>query len=166
MKKTGSTIRIVERLDKNIFMKGFLKDIYLRPSCHACPSKKLKSGSDITLGDFWGIQEVYPDFDDDKGVSAVMINTSKGAGLYEQLQADAIETSYKTVLSGNPSIERSVSTPKNRSVFMACIDGDSMMERIKDLTRPSFTEYVWKVIRSILVRLRIHLMIKKLWVRR
>ncbi|MFR5683711.1 MAG: hypothetical protein ACLUD1_06575 [Clostridia bacterium] len=38
--------------DKNVYMRGFLNDLYLRPSCYQCPSKSLRSGSDITPGDY------------------------------------------------------------------------------------------------------------------
>lgn len=58
-------------------MRGFLADLYTRPSCHACPAKQLKSGSDITLGDFWGIESLMPEIDDDKGVSAIIVNSDK-----------------------------------------------------------------------------------------
>ena len=66
-----------EPLDKNIFLRGFLTDLYLRPSCHACPSKSFKSGSDITIGDFRGVQYVIPEIDDDKGVSEVFVHGEK-----------------------------------------------------------------------------------------
>lgn len=36
----------------NLYMKGFLKNLYLRPSCYACPAKCGKSGADYTLADF------------------------------------------------------------------------------------------------------------------
>ena len=41
--------RLVEPGDKNVFLKGFLRNLYLRPSCHECPGKHFTSGSDITL---------------------------------------------------------------------------------------------------------------------
>lgn len=43
-------VLLSEPLNKNIFLRGFLADLYLRPSCHICPAKSLKSGSDITIG--------------------------------------------------------------------------------------------------------------------
>ena len=66
-----------EPLNKNLFLRGFLADLYLRPSCYACPAKCLKSGSDVTIGDFWGIEKVMPEMDDDKGVSVVMMNRDR-----------------------------------------------------------------------------------------
>ena len=57
-----------EAHDKNAYMRGFLSDIYLRPSCYSCKCKNGASHSDLTLADFWGIDVISPDVYDDKGV--------------------------------------------------------------------------------------------------
>ena len=62
---------------ENPFMQAFLSDLILRPSCYMCPAKSGKSGSDITIGDFWGIEHIKPEIDDDKGVSLVMVHNEK-----------------------------------------------------------------------------------------
>lgn len=72
-----NTVSLSESLNENLFMRGFLANLYLRPSCYACPANKGKSGSDITLGDYWGISSLMPDYDDDKGISAISVNTRK-----------------------------------------------------------------------------------------
>lgn len=59
-------------------MRGFLSDIYLRPSCYECKCKNGVSHSDLTIADFWGIDRLMPDFDDDKGVGLVLVNTTSG----------------------------------------------------------------------------------------
>lgn len=64
-----NTVLLSEPLNKNIFLRGFLADLYLRLSCHSCPAKSFKSGSDITIGDFWGVQNVMPEIDDDRECS-------------------------------------------------------------------------------------------------
>ena len=57
--KRGNGSEIVchysEPLNKDPFLRGFLSDLYLRPSCHRCPAKELKSGADFTIGDFWAL---------------------------------------------------------------------------------------------------------------
>ena len=63
--------KVTERASRNAFMRGFLADLYLRPSCYACPAKRLSSGSDLTVGDYWGVGAVHPALDDDGGVSVV-----------------------------------------------------------------------------------------------
>lgn len=108
---------ISNTLEKDIFMRGFLSDLYLRPACHRCPSKNFKSGSDITLADYWGVHKVLPEFDDDKGVSLIFINTETGKYIYESIDAISITTSYINAVKYNPSIEKSSEVPPNRAIF-------------------------------------------------
>lgn len=62
-------------------MRAFLAELTLRPSCYACPFKSGRSGSDITLADFWNIRDVLPAFDDDRGASLVLLNTPQASGI-------------------------------------------------------------------------------------
>ena len=67
-------------------MNLFLSDLLLRPSCYSCRFSSFKRCSDITIADFWGIERTQPEFDDNKGVSLVLVNTEKGNNLFNQLQ--------------------------------------------------------------------------------
>ena len=101
---------------KNAFMRGFLADLYTRPSCQACPSKQLKSGSDITLGDFWGIDSLMPEIDDDKGVSAIIINTEKGRKALHSVN-DLIPSSWADICVNNPALVKSAKVSENKEHF-------------------------------------------------
>ena len=59
------------------YFKGFLKNLFLRPSCHNC-SFKSNVKSDFALGDLWGINNILPEMYDKKGVSVLTINSQKG----------------------------------------------------------------------------------------
>lgn len=105
----------------NLFMKGFLSNIYLRPACYACPAKSGKSGADITIGDFWGIEHINPSMDDDKGCSLVIPQSPKGVAICAQLEhLSALQ--YRDALKYNPSIEYAVKSPINRSFYFWNID--------------------------------------------
>jgi hypothetical protein len=143
-------------------MKGFLNDLYLRPSCHDCPSKSLKSGSDITLGDYWGIQNIFPDFDDDKGVSLVMINTLKAKEFCRGLHAEFVETSYNDAFRFNPSIEKSVKSNKNRLLFFQSIGKGNIIDVINKYSKKTLKELVRNCIIRILIKTHIVGIIKKL----
>lgn len=67
-------------------MKAFLKDVCLRPSCYACEFKNLHRQSDITLADFWGIQNSLLEMDDDKGTSLILINSEIGQMLFSEIK--------------------------------------------------------------------------------
>lgn len=122
------SVLLSEPQNKNIFLRGFLADLYLRPSCHACPSKSFKSGSDITIGDFWGIQNVMPEIDDDKGVSVLFTLKEQNNAIFENLLLSKVPT-YKQW-----SLENSVKQGWRKQFF--CIRG-SIFVKVRALELPS-----------------------------
>ena len=61
------------------FLRGFLQNLYLRPSCHSCTALRYGAhAADLTIADLWGAQEFFPEWDDDRGLSLVFANTKKG----------------------------------------------------------------------------------------
>lgn len=111
------------------YFKAFLNNASLRSSCYGCRAKRA-CGSDITLGDFWGIQTAHPEVNYEGGVSAVLCNTAKGANAVEAVK-EGLEwggSSLEKVLSGNPSLMKSVTPYAQRDGFMSdlargvCID--------------------------------------------
>lgn len=104
---------------ENVFMKGFLSNLYLRPSCYKCTAKNGASGSDLTIADFWGIQNYHPEFDDDKGVSVIFVHTDMGKKIIEKLSSsiDAIVSNMLEATSSNISYLQAVPIPIKYSVF-------------------------------------------------
>lgn len=103
----------------NNYMKLFLSDIALRESCYNCNFKIGNKYSDITLGDFWGVQKYYPEMYNKKGVSAIIINTEKGKEIFKKIQSNLEykECKLEEIISGNPSLKKSVEYPKKRNSF-------------------------------------------------
>lgn len=114
-----------------VYSRLFLSDLILRPSCYDCPAKFGKSGSDVTLGDFWGIENVIPEFDDDKGCSVVLAYNSKLLNLFEEMEKR--EVSYELVKQGNPSLDKSVNCPVNRNYFFHLLCSEKKLVHIYDL---------------------------------
>ena len=67
------------------FVKLFNRDLMIRSSCYQCPYTCLRRVGDITIGDFWGIEEIDASFDDNKGISMALINTPKGKILFSSI---------------------------------------------------------------------------------
>ena len=134
----GDNSSLTECFTQNIYMQGFLKDLYLRPSCYHCPAKSGKSNSDITLADYWGIQDFHPDMDDDKGTSLVLIHSKKGEQLFASLNCKSKKTSYAEALAGNPSITHSVPSPLLRENFwkLYALNGIAAISTVCKLMRP------------------------------
>ena len=155
----GSECTLLQPFPENVFMKGFLSNFYLRPSCYACSVRTGKSGSDITIADFWGVQNYYPEFDDDRGVNLVLVNTDKGRMAYEQTNADSIESTYEQGLNQNPCLEHSVARTKHIATFWTEFEarGMAVVQEIEVRILPSIPSRlinrVKHVVRRILSRI-------------
>ncbi len=69
---------------ENLYMRGFLEDLYTRPSCSQCMARNYTSHSDIMLADAWALDKYHPNLDDNKGMSQVLIVTKKGKNLFSK----------------------------------------------------------------------------------
>lgn len=128
--------------DRNLFMRAFLSDLIVRPSCSSCPARSLSSGSDITIGDFWGIERAMPDMFDDKGVCALLCNTKKGVTFVDSLDIDKKECGYSHVLQGNPALVVAAKDNKKRQAFYESLakkhEPASVSRLLRKYTRVSF----------------------------
>lgn len=99
------------------YTRMFYKSIILRPSCYKCPYTTLDRNTDVTIGDFWGINKVLPKFYDTLGVSLVLIHTEKGAGLFEQSiqYMDYVQCSEEDCLQ--PNLIHPTERPESRKQF-------------------------------------------------
>lgn len=90
----------------SLFMKLFVGDYISRPSCENCKFKGYNRVSDITLGDFWGIWEIDPEMDDNKGTSVVLIQSEKGQALWDEIsnKIKFKEVSLEQASQQNPSM--------------------------------------------------------------
>ena len=110
----------------DLFFIGYLQyNNFVRPSCYDCKFKCFPQKADITLADFWGIEKLDPSMDQDKGTSMVMINSDKGAALFDTVKGDLVykEFSQKEASVGNPAMNHSLSSAfKTRESFFADLD--------------------------------------------
>ncbi len=106
------------------YLRGFLKNIDLRPSCYECPFKGDYRKSDLTLGDFWGVENYLPELDDDKGISLVIVQSDRGAQLWEEISGQMVRREIEMDVIGeiNPAYIRSVKEPPERARFFECLN--------------------------------------------
>lgn len=111
---------------KDDFVRGFITaHCYCRPACYECKYKGVPRVSDITLGDFWGIENVDKAMDDDMGTSAVLLNTQKGIAYFESVKKSIVskKVALSDVAPGNPALTSSVVLPTiNRHQYYEDVD--------------------------------------------
>lgn len=105
---------------KDPFMNMFLDDFCLRPSCYNCRAKKYRL-SDISIADFWGIEQVAPEMNDGMGTSLIIARTEKGQKLFDSIKEklDWKEVDYNDAVRDNPAEYRSAIRPLQRDTFFS-----------------------------------------------
>lgn len=122
---------------ENAFMQAFLRDLILRPSCYACPAKSFRSGSDLTLGDYWGVEHEAPHLDDDGGTSLVFANSGRGQQALSSLPFLLHPELFGRVHAHNSCITVSVSRPINRKFFFMMLRRSGFFRALGVTTNPS-----------------------------
>lgn len=101
------------------YMGMFLRNLCLRPSCYECGSKKYRM-ADITVGDFWGIDNVFIDPNVNLGVSSVIVRNDKGKEIFDEISAGIVKTPviYEDIIKENSPEYMSVNRPLLREEFI------------------------------------------------
>lgn len=143
---------LLETLLDNLYMRMFLENICLRPSCYACKYKELDRPSDITLGDCWAIADCAPELDDDKGISVVIAQTEKGKKLLESISNNLkiVRVEADEAIPPLSDSRKSVDIHPEREKFFRWLNKGKSMEELEKLLPITFTRRVKrKIIRSI-----------------
>lgn len=85
--RRGKRHEVCEPADYDPYYAAFLRGETYRESCYKCPYARRERVTDFTIGDYWGIESVHPDFPAKGGVSVLLINTEKGASHFEKSSA-------------------------------------------------------------------------------
>lgn len=135
----------------NPFLKGFLRDLYLRPSCHYCVAKGFRSGSDLTIADFWSINKYIPQENDKKGYSLLFIHRDD---LNDYIMKVMKMTKIDNIklLQNNSTIYKSTHPHKNRMIFFDTLreKDQSLIELIKKYATISFKKKIKLLIAELL----------------
>lgn len=109
----------VSRIDSDVYMQMFLKNYALRNSCYQCHFKGLSRETDFTLGDLWGIDEIIPELNDQKGISALFVQSEKGKKIMENLKdfMYLFQTDACMVAEKNGAMKHSVYRQPMRDYF-------------------------------------------------
>ncbi len=130
-KADKNSVLLSVRHYENAYMLGFLSDIYLRPSCYSCKCKNGVSHSDLTIADYWGIDRLMPDFDDDKGVGLVLANTDKGTEAFGRLDMEVRKSSLDDARRFNGGFnEHLAAHPKRETFFRLLAEGHTVKQAV------------------------------------
>ncbi len=143
---------LAKDLEHDLYLKGFLQNLYLRPSCHQCKFCHKHRPTDITLADFWGVQEELPDMYDGKGTSLVCIQSEKGRKIFESLKAKKKKTTFAKAIKYNPSmVQPAIPSPNRKQFFQEFAIGKTPINELiyKNLQKPSIKQRMKGALRRV-----------------
>lgn len=148
-----------QNYSENMYIQGFINNLYLRPSCYDCSFKGIERCSDITLGDFWGLNKFNSKFGDNYGISLVILHTEKGKKCFDQIKSNLnyIPATVEAAIEENPCIISSVKITKKRFIFFKCFQKRNLLNLIKKLTKPTLLDKsnnVFKLLISKIIKLK------------
>lgn len=97
---------VVPDKDAKIFTSLYFNSLIIRPSCFECPFSSVKREGDISIGDFWGISKEKNEFDDNLGISQVMLNSKKGIEIFNDIKKDLEFFEVKTDSFIQPNMQK------------------------------------------------------------
>lgn len=122
---------------ENHYMRAFLSDLILRPSCYDCKAKEGRSHSDITIADYWGIEYEHPEMDDDKGTGLVLVNTEKGSAILDWSKVLCVKSTIMQASKYNGGLSSHTRPHPKREAFFSNLDkNDSVIALINSTLRP------------------------------
>lgn len=148
--KNGSNY--VMSLLKDSYMLAFLNNWCLRLTCYNCPFKTKVRLSDFTLADFWGIEHVMPQMNDDKGTSLVLINSLKAKIVFDKIKGSIRyeQVDLDSALEFNSAMTKSVKLPVKRKKIMNTIrNNDFEIAEKKFLKTNKLSEFLKIVKRKV-----------------
>lgn len=118
----GSNL-LIEDGNKDYFTIATIHDVVcIRRSCFNCKYKTTKRVSDISIGDFWGVNDL--EMDNDEGTNVVIVNKDTGSVVFQELidrnRVRAKQAQLDGVVSGNPRVFHNnlIADDAKRSFFL------------------------------------------------
>lgn len=117
----------LEKSSESVYMELFVGNCINRQACAVCKFKGVQRCSDITLGDFWGVWDIVPDMDDNRGTSVVLIQSACGEQLLKHRESGCIlrQVSLEQASCQNQSmLESSTENSKRKKILALARTGD------------------------------------------
>ena len=126
------------------FMRSYLWTANIRPSCYECRFKGLNRNSDITIADCWGIGEQNKMLNDNKGLSAVLLHSSYGNRVFDEIAGSIRYKEYKPeeLMAGNWATIKSTPRSDIRELFFVECKKNGVLKTLDKLFKPTLKERI------------------------
>lgn len=122
--------------DEDPFLQAFLRNLCLRESCGYCRANHTPRQADLTCGDFWGVDKFDKALNDQKGLSVVIVNSSKGQKMVDKIAHQFLlfqEVPFNYVAQCNRALKQPLKHHKFRKLFFDKLDKTTLHDLVSDI---------------------------------
>lgn len=134
--------------EKEVSIKDFSEWFYggwaIRESCYKCPFARIERDTDITIGDYWGIERTLPEFADSMGVSLALIHTQEGLELFNRIKDNIVYQESDKYNCKQPRLVSPASKPKDRNQFWSDIEKKGIDYCLENYKEKEVTIPLWR----------------------
>lgn len=113
----------------NLFNVSFTSQLINRPSCNNCQFVDVNRKSDFTIGDFWGIDKVFPEFNDKQGISLLTVNSQKASSIFNEIKQNIEYKESNLNIAFKDNHHSNIPVNKNRFEFFNKISTGEINEK-------------------------------------
>ena len=130
----SSDVLYSEGVETDPYLRAFFADLSDRPICYECPFKKRYRVTDLTCWDFFDVYRLSKEFDDNRGVTRILVHNEKGLDLLNRASkfVRMQEIDAEDAVDGVRELTKSVDLNPRRDEFMAdvaALDGETLMNK-------------------------------------
>ena len=157
-RKHDGKILYANTLTEDPYLKVFLRNFNLRLSCSNCHFKGVNDRCDFTIGDFWGVENYYREYNEGKGTSVMFCNTDRSISIVDEIM-DKIRLTeindYTELLSGNPTLIQSQVLPKGRTdFFYEVLKKEDIIKVFEKYSKDPLIKRIKRRIRNLINKLK------------
>lgn len=137
----SSSQNFSEDISENLYFRAFFDNLIVNKACYDCKYTNLQRVGDITLGDFWGIENYDKSLDDNKGTSLILLNTPKGIKFFndnKSLLKICKEVPLEIATRYNPRLVKSCVKNLDSKIFIANLNSKNIIQNIKQELCPKY----------------------------
>ena len=105
-------------LEANLWQNAFFSDFCIRESCYSCPYTTIKKPAEYTIGDFWGVEKIFPNQNFSEGCSLVIVKSANAQKLLDGItDLEVNKEDIQCVVSKQARLTQPIKCPENREQF-------------------------------------------------
>ena len=138
----GSTEIVDAKTDA--FLKGYYNRIFYRDSCLECRFANASRITDITIGDAWHIEELYPEWDSQGGISLVIVNTDRAKEICSDvfIGMNIKDVALQWAIEHNSNLHEPTKIHPKRELFFETYSNEGYYEAVSRAMKPSVSRII------------------------